>query len=73
MKALFFDIDGTLMNNRGEWPASSRKALDLARKKGYKLFLCTGRNEVQIYPMLKEYGFDGVISAGGASVSCEGK
>lgn len=73
MKALFFDIDGTLINNQGEWPASSRKALDLARNKGHKLFLCTGRNEVQIYPMLKEYGFDGVISAAGAAVTCGGK
>lgn len=73
MKALFFDIDGTLINNQGDWPVSAKKALDLARERGHKLFLCTGRNEVQIYPMLKTYGFDGVISAAGASVSCGGQ
>ena len=73
MKALFFDIDGTLVNSRGELPESARKALDLARKAGHKLFLCTGRNEVQIYSFLKDYGFDGIISAAGAMVTCEGK
>ena len=73
MKALFFDIDGTLVNKEGQLPDSARKALDQARAKGHKLFLCTGRNEVQIYSFLKDYGFDGVVSAAGAMVSCEGK
>lgn len=72
-KALFFDIDGTLINNQGEWPDSSKKAVDLVRAGGHKLFLCTGRNEVQIYPMLKDYGFDGIVSAAGATVTCGGK
>lgn len=72
-KAIFFDIDGTLINNQGEWPDSARRAVEAARVKGHRLFLCTGRNEVQIYPMLREFGFDGVISAAGATVTCEGK
>lgn len=72
-KVIFFDIDGTLVNAQGQWPASSREAIDRARANGHKVFLCTGRNEVQIYPFLREYGFDGVISATGAMVTCEGK
>ena len=73
MKVIFFDIDGTLIDFDGVMSDSTRQALDLAKAQGHKLALCTGRNEIQIYPLLSEYGFDAIVSAAGACVSCEGQ
>ena len=72
-KALFFDIDGTLVNQDGVFPDSARRALTRARARGHKLFLSTGRNFAQIYPKLIDFGFDGFVCAAGAYVRCDGK
>jgi hypothetical protein len=72
-KLLFFDIDGTLVGFDGKIPESTYKAIDMARKKGHKVFICTGRSRCQIYDYLLEYGFDGIVAATGAYVECEGK
>ena len=43
-KALFFDIDGTLVSfNTHEIPASAIEALEQAKKNGVKIFISTGR------------------------------
>ena len=71
---LFFDIDGTLIDNQGAVPASAQLALRLAKRNGHKLFLCTGRPLPTIPEGLaREYGFDGIVASGGASISCDGK
>ena len=45
IKAIFFDIDGTLVSFRTHaMPASARAALMRLREKGVKLFIATGRN-----------------------------
>ena len=44
IKAIFFDIDGTLVSFQTHTvPASTRKALQLLREKGIKVFIATGR------------------------------
>ncbi len=41
---LFFDIDGTLLDEKeGIVPESTVRALHQAKKNGHLLFLCTGR------------------------------
>lgn len=72
-KLLFFDIDGTLVGFDGKIPESTYQAIDMARSKGHKVFICTGRSRCQIYDYLLEYGFDGIIAATGAYVEYEGK
>ena len=48
IKAIFFDIDGTLINFDGEFPESAKVALREAKKNGHKIFLCSGRSKCQI-------------------------
>ena len=44
IKALFFDIDGTLVSfTTHAIPQSTVKALTRAREKGIKIFISTGR------------------------------
>ena len=51
-KALFFDIDGTLVNFQGEMPEGARHALRCVRGKGHRIVICSGRSMFQIYPWL---------------------
>jgi Cof subfamily protein (haloacid dehalogenase superfamily) len=57
----------------GKIPESTYKAIDLARKNGHQVFLCTGRSVCQIYKFLLDFGFDGIIAATGAYVEYEGR
>lgn len=69
-KALFFDIDGTLVNFQGQMPDSARRALRQVQKNGHQIVLCSGRSVCQIYPWLLDMKFDGIIGAAGAYVAC---
>lgn len=69
-KALFFDIDGTLVSfNSHRIPQSTIEALIAAHANGHKLFIATGRPKVIInnIPELQELGIiDGYITMNGA-------
>ena len=65
-KALFFDIDGTLVNFQGKMPDSARDALKKVQAAGHKIVLCSGRFKCKIYQGLTEMRFDGIICATGA-------
>ncbi|MBO4644380.1 MAG: Cof-type HAD-IIB family hydrolase [Alphaproteobacteria bacterium] len=66
IKAVFFDIDGTLVPHAAYgMPDSTRQALEAVRQKGVKLFLSTGRSPNGIGFLEKEFDFDGVISFNG--------
>jgi len=66
-KAIFFDIDGTLLSN-GIMPESTKKALLYAKEKGVMLFIATGRHkkEVSAMPWLPHIPFDGFVTMNGA-------
>lgn len=72
-KAIFFDIDGTLVNFRGEMPESTRDALRKVQENGHRIILCSGRSRFQIYTWLLEIEFDGIVGAAGAYVECNGQ
>ena len=67
-KALFFDIDGTLVNFHGQMPESAVRALKKAHENGHLLVICSGRSICQIYSFLTDLEFDGVVAASGAYV-----
>jgi len=65
-KAIFFDIDGTLLNH-GQMPESAKMALKYARDKGVLLFIATGRHrdEINRIAVLPDLAFDGFVSLNG--------
>ena len=65
IKAVFFDVDGTLLchGEQGIRPGVSR-ALAALREQGVRLFLATGRHPLE-YPDFGGIAFDGYISING--------
>ena len=65
-KAIFFDIDGTLVStDTHRIPASTKEAISLLRAKGIKLFIATGRAFHQINN-LEGIDFDGFVTMNGS-------
>ena len=65
IKAVFFDIDGTLVSFKThEVSQSTIEALDLLRKKGIKVFIATGRHYTSINN-LGDLKFDGYVTLNG--------
>ena len=65
IKAVFFDIDGTLVSfNTHKISDSSKKAIRLLKEKGVKVFIATGRIKLNINN-LDNVDFDGYITANG--------
>lgn len=67
IKAIFFDIDGTLISHRdGVVPRSAKKALFQLRDKGIKIFLASGRHMMEIRNLpVNEIPFDGYLTLNG--------
>ncbi len=70
---LFFDIDGTLFDDRRRMPASVRPALEKAKQNGHSLFVNTGRTLCNMDHRLDNFPFDGWIMGCGARVMIHGK
>ena len=49
MKAVFFDIDGTLLDNHAVIPQSTKVAIKKLKENGYLSFICSGRTRSFIY------------------------
>ncbi|MDO5570020.1 MAG: Cof-type HAD-IIB family hydrolase [Bacteroidales bacterium] len=66
IKAIFFDIDGTLLSfNTHKVPQSTLKALELLKEKGVKVFVSSGRPQY-LLDSIKDLEFDGYITLNGA-------
>jgi Cof subfamily protein (haloacid dehalogenase superfamily) len=72
-KAVFLDVDGTFLNERGEVPDSAREAVMRARDNGHLVFLCTGRVRNELWAEILDVGFDGVIAASGGHIEVDGE
>ena len=76
IKAIFFDIDGTLVSfNTHEVPESTKECLKKLREKGVKLFVATGRSP-QMFNVVKEvlgFEFDGYVMINGQYCTVDGK
>ena len=70
-KAIFFDIDGTLIECFGGIVDMSEKvknAIYSLQKKGHYVFIATGRPYAFLSQAILDFGFDGFILANGAQV-----
>lgn len=74
MKALFFDIDGTLIDiNTHRIPESTTQALRQAKSAGNKIFIATGRSHTIVeLPGLPKEVVDGYVTLNGAICLADG-
>ncbi|HEY0385103.1 MAG TPA: Cof-type HAD-IIB family hydrolase [Pyrinomonadaceae bacterium] len=67
IRLIALDLDGTLLNSRGEVSETNRRALVRARERGVRVALVTGRRFRDARPLALELGLDvPVISHNGA-------
>lgn len=67
IKAIFFDIDGTLVSFETHTiPESTLTALVELRKKGVKIFIATGRPELLMKKAVGHLDFDGYLTLNGS-------
>lgn len=75
-KAIFFDIDGTLLDReRGIKNITPRvkAAMKKLQAAGDKIFIATGRPFAFLYKEILEFGFDGFVTSNGALVFVGGE
>ncbi|MDO5026831.1 MAG: HAD family hydrolase [Tissierellia bacterium] len=68
MKYIFFDIDGTLLDNSRGIIESTVLALEKAKAKGHKVFINTGRSYAELGTGFKKFNFDGYVCAAGSYI-----
>lgn len=68
-RAIFLDIDGTLTQpGHSAPPVSAVAVIESARRAGRRVFLCTGRCEAMLKPLLHCADFDGYVASSGGLV-----
>lgn len=73
-KIVFFDIDGTLLDDKtGTVPQSAVDAIHKAQQNGHVLIVNTGRPNIGVDPVIKEIGFDGYICGCGTYIEYKEK
>lgn len=72
-KIIFIDVDGTLVNYENILPQSAVNAIQSARQKGHKVYICTGRSRAEVYENIWDIGLDGMIGGNGSYVESDGK
>ncbi len=72
-KVIFFDIDGTLLNEAKELPASTKEAVFKLKEKGHLVAIATGRAPFMYEDLRKELGIDTYISYNGQYVVSQGE
>lgn len=74
-KIMFFDIDGTLMEDSSShfMPESTVSALRRAREAGHLLYVNTGRPLCNVDADVRSLGFDGYLCGCGTYIECDGR
>ena len=76
IKAIFLDIDGTLIS--GKRPSIKKEVIEglkQVRKKGIQLFIASGRHmlELEELKLVEQFEFDGYLLSDGAHVILNGE
>ncbi|MCI8326998.1 MAG: HAD family hydrolase [Lachnospiraceae bacterium] len=73
-KAIFFDIDGTIWDEKFQIPESTKQAFQMLKERGHLTFLCTGRTMSYIRDEhLFALGFDGIVAGCGTYIEKDGE
>lgn len=72
MKAIFLDLDGTLVANNDKISPKVKEAITTVRAKGHKVFICTGRAIKEVFEHILAIGFDGMICSNGTYIEIDG-
>ncbi|MGI2328389.1 HAD family hydrolase [Planococcus sp. YIM B11945] len=65
-KAIFLDMDGTILNHRNQVSVNTKTIIDELRSEGIFVFIATGRSAAELAEMLPEgFAVDGIITANG--------
>ena len=67
-KLIAIDIDGTLVDSKGEISEENKKAIKKATEKGTEVVLTSGRTPQSIYPIAKEIGSNNYLIAGNGAM-----
>ena len=70
---LFFDIDGTIFDDRGRLPASVLPAMEAAHENGHRLVINTGRTLCNLDHRLDGFPLDGWIMGCGTRILYHGE
>ena len=71
IKAIFFDVDGTLVDPATHViPKNTVDSLHALRAKGIKLFVATGRHMSMLDDVRKQFEFDGYVTVSGQYCVC---
>lgn len=73
MKLIFFDIDGTIDDERGRVPASARSAIRRAQSLGAVCAINSGRPYSHIVPSVMRIGFSGFVCSIGQHIILDGR
>ena len=65
IKAVFFDIDGTLVNDSRAVLKSTEKAIQSLKEEGIYVGLATGRGPALVKPFMERYGIDFAVTYNG--------
>ncbi|MFC3932148.1 Cof-type HAD-IIB family hydrolase [Streptococcus dentapri] len=65
IKAVFFDIDGTLLNDRKNVSHSTQKAINALKKQGILVGVATGRGPAFVSPFMENLGLDFAVTYNG--------
>lgn len=72
-KVVFFDIDGTLLNEKKELPQSTKAAISALQDKGVYVAIATGRAPFMFKELREVLGIDSYVSFNGSYVVVEGE
>lgn len=72
VKAIFLDMDGTILYENNKASNYTKDVVDELREKGFKVFLATGRSYSEIHQLVPEgFKVDGIISSNGTTGEIE--
>jgi HAD superfamily hydrolase (TIGR01484 family) len=72
-KIVFFDIDGTLVNEQKIIPADTKEAVQKLKERGTDVVIATGRAPFHAYNISRELGIDSLICFNGSHVEYRGQ
>ncbi|MBI5863132.1 MAG: HAD family hydrolase [Planctomycetes bacterium] len=70
-RLIAIDLDGTLLDSKGNLPPMNRVRLHRAHEAGVKIVLCTGRSFTETRPVIDQIGLDldATVTVGGALIT----